>query len=146
MPAVQQWISEINPVIAAHQISNGGDVIAYQIENADLPSESTQIQQAYMAALEALARGCTSTGDVTGLRQVQREGGAVPADARGDAPARPAVGQGDRLPALVGVTAPVPEVNAGDLNVNRTVMPSIGGPGPARARRLTGRSFSSTAG
>ena len=28
-----QWLSEIDSIIAPHQVTNGGDVIAYQIEN-----------------------------------------------------------------------------------------------------------------
>jgi beta-galactosidase GanA len=31
--AADQWFSEIDPIIAAHQITRGGDVIMYQIEN-----------------------------------------------------------------------------------------------------------------
>jgi beta-galactosidase GanA len=33
LAAADQWLSEIDPIIAAHQITRGGDVILYQIEN-----------------------------------------------------------------------------------------------------------------
>ncbi len=33
LPAADQWLSEVYPIIAAHQITRGGDVIMYQIEN-----------------------------------------------------------------------------------------------------------------
>jgi beta-galactosidase GanA len=52
--AAKQWLSEIDPIIAAHQITRGGDVILYQVENElEYQNSSTT---AYMAALEAQAR------------------------------------------------------------------------------------------
>ena len=33
LSAALQWLSEIDPIIAAHQITKGGDVISYQVEN-----------------------------------------------------------------------------------------------------------------
>ena len=33
LAAADQWLSEVDPIIAAHQITRGGDVILYQIEN-----------------------------------------------------------------------------------------------------------------
>ena len=56
LSAAAQWFSQIDPIIGAHQITRGGDVITYQIENADLPEEPLQTQQAYMASLESKAR------------------------------------------------------------------------------------------
>ncbi|MBO0802678.1 MAG: beta-galactosidase [Nocardiopsaceae bacterium] len=56
LSAALQWYSEIDPIIAAHQVTRGGDVIAYQIENADLPNEPMATQRAYMASLESKAR------------------------------------------------------------------------------------------
>ena len=35
--ALDQWLSEIDPIIAAHQITRGGDVILYQVENELVP-------------------------------------------------------------------------------------------------------------
>jgi uncharacterized repeat protein (TIGR01451 family) len=52
--AAEQWLSEIDPIIAAHQITKGGDVIAYQVENELFDNSSTT--DAYMEALEAKAR------------------------------------------------------------------------------------------
>jgi beta-galactosidase GanA len=52
--ASDQWLSEIDPIIAAHQITNGGDVILYQVENelyANLPAT-----EGYMAEVEAKAK------------------------------------------------------------------------------------------
>jgi beta-galactosidase GanA len=33
LAAADQWLSEVDPIIAAHQVTRGGDVIMYQIEN-----------------------------------------------------------------------------------------------------------------
>jgi beta-galactosidase GanA len=49
-----QWFSEIDPIIAAHQITKGGDVILYQIEN-EYTTHGTDAEQ-YMADLEQQAR------------------------------------------------------------------------------------------
>jgi beta-galactosidase GanA len=49
-----QWFSEIDPIIAAHQITKGGDVILYQIEN-EYTTHGTGAEQ-YMADLEQQAR------------------------------------------------------------------------------------------
>ncbi|HWG02888.1 MAG TPA: beta-galactosidase [Trebonia sp.] len=54
LSAALQWLSEINPVIAAHQVTNGGNVIAYQVEN-EYASHGTNAQQ-YMAAIEQQAK------------------------------------------------------------------------------------------
>jgi beta-galactosidase GanA len=51
--AADQWLSEIDPVIAAHQITRGGDVILYQIENEYGYTDSDG--EAYFANLEAQA-------------------------------------------------------------------------------------------
>ena len=53
LSAARQWLSEIAPIIAAHQITSGGDVIAYQVEN-EYANQGTAAQQ-YMADLEAQA-------------------------------------------------------------------------------------------
>lgn len=54
LSAARQWYSEIDPVIAAHQITRGGDVILDQIENEYTDGSSGG--QAYMADLEDQAR------------------------------------------------------------------------------------------
>jgi beta-galactosidase GanA len=54
LSAALQWTSEIDPIIAAHQITKGGDVIAYQVEN-EYANQGTAAQQ-YMADLEQQAR------------------------------------------------------------------------------------------
>jgi beta-galactosidase GanA len=51
--AARQWFSQIDPIIAAHQIQHGGDVIAYQIENEYTGKSSADTQ--YMADLEQQA-------------------------------------------------------------------------------------------
>jgi beta-galactosidase GanA len=48
-----QWLSEIDPIIAAHQVTKGGDVIAYQVEN-EYANQGTAADQ-YMADLEQQA-------------------------------------------------------------------------------------------
>jgi beta-galactosidase GanA len=53
LSAALQWYSEIDPIIAAHQISQGGDVILYQIEN-EYTGQGTSADQ-YMADLEQQA-------------------------------------------------------------------------------------------
>jgi beta-galactosidase GanA len=52
--ASDQWLSEIDPIIAAHQITRGGDVILYQVENELFHSDTSTDD--YMAELEAKAR------------------------------------------------------------------------------------------
>ncbi|MGH3165902.1 MAG: beta-galactosidase, partial [Trebonia sp.] len=54
LSAARQWQEEIDPVIAAHQITNGGDVILDQIENEY--TDGSAGGEAYMADLENQAR------------------------------------------------------------------------------------------
>jgi beta-galactosidase GanA len=54
LAAADQWLSEIDPIIAAHQITRGGDVIMYQIENEY--GFTTPSGEAYFGNLEAQAR------------------------------------------------------------------------------------------
>ncbi|HWC81196.1 MAG TPA: beta-galactosidase, partial [Pseudonocardiaceae bacterium] len=54
LSAAEQWLSEIDPIIAAHQITRGGDVILYQVEN-EYANQGTAAQQ-YMADLETQAK------------------------------------------------------------------------------------------
>ena len=70
LAAADQWLSEIDPIIAAHQITRGGDVVMYQLENeygfVDASGE------AYMGNLEAQAKQDgidvpTYTNDVGGF-------------------------------------------------------------------------------
>ncbi len=49
--AAKQWLSEIDPIIAAHQITRGGDVILYQVENELFYNEPATVN--YMADLIA---------------------------------------------------------------------------------------------
>jgi beta-galactosidase GanA len=53
LSAALQWLSEIDPIIAAHQVTKGGDVIAYQVEN-EYANQGTSADQ-YMADLEQQA-------------------------------------------------------------------------------------------
>ena len=53
LSAALQWLSEIDPIIAAHQVTRGGDVIAYQVEN-EYADQGTAADQ-YMADLEQQA-------------------------------------------------------------------------------------------
>ena len=54
LSAALQWFSEIDSIIAPHQITKGGDVIAYQIENEYTGSSPADVR--YMADLENQAR------------------------------------------------------------------------------------------
>ena len=53
LSAALQWLSQIDPIIAAHQVTKGGDVIAYQVEN-EYSNQGTSADQ-YMADLEQQA-------------------------------------------------------------------------------------------
>ncbi|MGA2924691.1 MAG: beta-galactosidase, partial [Solirubrobacteraceae bacterium] len=52
--AADQWLSEVDPIIAAHQITRGGDVIMYQIENEY--GYTDPLGEAYFGDLEAQAK------------------------------------------------------------------------------------------
>jgi beta-galactosidase GanA len=54
LSAALQWYSEIDSIIAPHQITKGGDVILYQIENEYTGTSAADLQ--YMADLEQQAR------------------------------------------------------------------------------------------
>ncbi len=49
--AAEQWLSEVDSIIAAHQITRGGDVILYQVENELFYNEPATVN--YMADLIA---------------------------------------------------------------------------------------------
>jgi beta-galactosidase GanA len=53
LSAALQWFSEIDSIIAPHQITRGGDVILYQIENEYTGTSAADVQ--YMADLEQQA-------------------------------------------------------------------------------------------
>ncbi|MBV9804241.1 MAG: beta-galactosidase, partial [Solirubrobacterales bacterium] len=52
--AAEQWLSEVDPIIAAHQITRGGDVILYQVENELFWKDASTVD--YMHQLEAKVR------------------------------------------------------------------------------------------
>ncbi|MBV9607600.1 MAG: beta-galactosidase [Solirubrobacterales bacterium] len=52
--AANQWLSQIDPIIAAHQITRGGDVILYQVENELFWKDASTVN--YMQQLEAKVR------------------------------------------------------------------------------------------
>jgi beta-galactosidase GanA len=54
LSAALQWYSEIDSIVAAHQITKGGDVILYQIENEYTGTSAGDLQ--YLADLEQQAR------------------------------------------------------------------------------------------
>jgi beta-galactosidase GanA len=54
LAAADQWLSEVDPIIAAHQITRGGNVIMYQIENEYGYTDAEG--EAYFANLEAQAK------------------------------------------------------------------------------------------
>lgn len=54
LSAALQWYTEVDPILAAHQVTKGGDVILYQIEN-EYQSTGTDANN-YMADLEAQAK------------------------------------------------------------------------------------------
>jgi beta-galactosidase GanA len=54
LAAADQWLSEVDPIIAAHQITRGGDVIMYQIENEYGYTDTDG--EAYFGNLESQAK------------------------------------------------------------------------------------------
>ena len=54
LSAALQWYSQVDPIIAAHQVTKGGNVIAYQIEN-EYTTHGHDAEQ-YMADLEQQVR------------------------------------------------------------------------------------------
>ena len=85
LAAADQWLSEVDPIIAAHQITRGGDVILYQIDNEYGYTDPTG--EAYFGNLEAQAKADgidvpTYTNDVGVVRQ--RVGARHPRRARPD--------------------------------------------------------------
>jgi beta-galactosidase GanA len=69
LAAADQWLSEVDPIIAAHQVTRGGDVIMYQIENEYGYTDPDG--EAYLGNLEAQAHQDgidvpTYTNDVSG--------------------------------------------------------------------------------
>ncbi|XVS67966.1 beta-galactosidase [Actinosynnema sp. CA-299493] len=50
--AYRQWLAHINPIIARHQVSRGGSVIAYNVEN----EYAVNVDPAYMEDLQRQAR------------------------------------------------------------------------------------------
>ncbi|HEY9241461.1 MAG TPA: beta-galactosidase [Streptosporangiaceae bacterium] len=54
LSAAEQWFAQIDAIIAPHQISQGGDVILYQIENEYTGRSSGDLQ--YLADLEQQAK------------------------------------------------------------------------------------------
>jgi beta-galactosidase GanA len=79
--ASDQWLSEIDPVIAAHQITNGGDVILYQAEN-ELYS-GAPATEAYMAEVEAKAKADGISVPIIGNESDTFEGTAANPDIPG---------------------------------------------------------------
>ena len=55
LSAAEQWLAEIDAVIAPHQITHGGSVILYQIENEYTGRSAGDLQ--YLADLEQQAKG-----------------------------------------------------------------------------------------
>ncbi len=72
--AAEQWLSEVDPIIAAHQITHGGDVILYQVENELFYNEPATVN--YMADLEAKARADGITVPLTGNHSATFQGTA----------------------------------------------------------------------
>ncbi|MBV9049773.1 MAG: beta-galactosidase, partial [Solirubrobacterales bacterium] len=79
--AALQWYSEIDPIIAAHQITRGGDVILYQVEN-ELEYNDASTSH-YMAELEAKARADGINVPLTGNHNGVFQGGTGAVDIPG---------------------------------------------------------------
>ncbi len=71
--AALQWYSEIDPIIAAHLITRGGDVILYQVEN-ELEYNDASTSH-YMAELKAKARADGIDVPLTGNHNGVFQGG-----------------------------------------------------------------------
>jgi beta-galactosidase GanA len=59
--AAHDWLSHINPIIARHQLTRGGSVIAYNVEN----EYAVNVDTAYMADLQDQARTAGITVPIT---------------------------------------------------------------------------------
>jgi beta-galactosidase len=143
LSAALQWISEIDPVIAAHQITRGGDVILYQIEN-EYGGQGKPADQ-YMADLEHQARAdgihVPFTFNQTGRSQAFATGlGAVnisgtdhyPVGFNCDLVHR--FGNPHAYPRYKGMPVFLPEFQGGSFD-------HWGGPGYADCYQLTGPDF-----
>jgi beta-galactosidase GanA len=140
LAAADQWLSEIDPIIAAHQITRGGDVILYQVENELFHNEPATAN--YMADLEAKARADGIEVPFTGNHSATFQGtnGAVQIPGYDSYPlgfncANPS-GFGDppTFPTNPGVPIMLPEFQGGSYD-------AWGGSGYANCYALTGPSF-----
>jgi beta-galactosidase GanA len=61
LAAAHEWLAHINPIIARHQLTRGGSVIAYNVEN----EYAINVDTAYMADLQAQARAAGITVPIT---------------------------------------------------------------------------------
>ena len=138
--AAEQWLSEIDPIIAAHQITRGGDVILYQVENELFYNEPATVN--YMADLEAKARADGITVPLTGNHSATFQGtaGAVQIDGYDSYPLgfncadTSAFGNPSGFSTNPGVPVMLPEFQGGSYD-------SWGGAGYDACYQLTGPAF-----
>ncbi len=140
LAAAEQWLSEIDPIIAAHQITRGGDVILYQVENELFYDEPVTVQ--YMADLEAKARADGIEVPLTGNSSDTFEGTSGNQQIPGydsyplgfDCSDPSAFGTPPTFSAEPGVPLMLPEFQGGSYD-------SWGGSGYANCYDLTGPDF-----
>ena len=138
--ASDQWLSEIDPIIAAHQITRGGDVILYQAEN-ELYSGLAP-SEAYMAEVEAKAKADGIVVPIIGNEGDTFEGTAANPDIPGydsypdgfDCSDPSSVGPLPTFTAEPGKPLELPEFQGGSYS-------SWGGPAYANCYQLTGQNF-----
>ena len=138
--AAKQWLSEVDPIIAAHQITRGGDVILYQVENELFWNDPSTVN--YMHELEHKARAdgidVPLTGNDSGT--FQRTAAALDIDGYDSYPLgfncadTSTFGNPPRFSAFVGAPLMLPEFQAGSYD-------SWGGAGYDACYQLTGPDF-----
>jgi beta-galactosidase GanA len=143
LSAALQWYSEMDSIIAAHQITKGGDVILYQIENEYTGKSSADVQ--YMADLEQQARTDGITVPFTfnqccGADTFTSGTGAVNISGQDNYPLgfncadTSAFGQPYGYPSYAGMPVYIPEFQGGSFD-------GWGGSGYASCYALTGPDF-----
>ncbi len=138
--ASDQWLSEIDPVIAAHQITRGGDVILYQVENELYANQPAT--EAYMQELEAKAKADGIDVPLIGNESDTFEGTAANPDIPGydsypdgfDCSDPSSFTQPPAFSSEPGKPLELPEFQGGSYD-------SWGGAGYAKCYRLTGPAF-----
>jgi beta-galactosidase GanA len=142
LSAARQWLSEVDPIIAAHQVTKGGDVVLDQIEN-EYTSSGTDADN-YMADLETQAKSdginvpfsfnfycCGTFSSGTGAVNIS---GLDSYPLGFNCASTGAFGNPGTFPAFTGEPATSPEFQGGSID-------EWGGAGAADCYTMTGSNF-----